>query len=161
MDIARRAGMDERTIRVFEWVGRWHDAGKRRDIWQRAAGNIDGSASVAKTESLNPRALDGYRHELGSLIDVEDTLPDDFTSDEKDLARHLIASHHGWARPHFPERAFDKRAYRVSQRVALETARRFARLQRQHGAWRLAYLESLFRSADAIVSSGTTEFANA
>ncbi len=161
VDIARRAGMSEGTIKVFEWAALWHDAGKRRDLWQRAAGNKDGSAPLAKTEFLNPRALDGYRHELGSLIDGEDNLPNDFTSDEKDLARHLIASHHGWARPHFPERAFDKQGYRVSRQIAIETARRFARLQRQHGAWRLAYLETLFRSADAIVSSGATEFANA
>jgi CRISPR-associated endonuclease/helicase Cas3 len=153
--------MDDRTVEVFDWAGRWHDAGKCRDIWQRAAGNTDGSAPLARTDALTPRALDGYRHELGSLIDAEDKLPDHFACGEKDLALHLIASHHGWARPHFPERAFDKQAYRVSERTALEAARRFARLQRQYGAWRLAYLETLFRSADAIVSSSATEFANA
>jgi CRISPR-associated endonuclease/helicase Cas3 len=160
-EVARRSGLDERTVAVFEWAANWHDAGKARDLWQRAAGNDKTNPPVAKTERLNPRVLDGFRHELGSLIDCQAGLPEYFTAEERDLALYLIGAHHGWGRPHFPERAFDKENYRESERLALESARRFGRLQRRYGAWHLAYIESLFRSADAIVSSSETEFANA
>jgi CRISPR-associated endonuclease/helicase Cas3 len=71
---------------------------------------------------------------------------------ERDLALHLIAAHHGWARPHFSEAAYDKLACIKSKSVALECPRRLGRLQRQYGAWIVAYLETIFRSADAIAS---------
>jgi len=156
-DLARRCGLDPSTVRVFEWAGRWHDAGKDRDIWQRAAGNRDFSRPVAKTARLKGRALDGYRHELGSLLDANSRLPSDFSENERDLALHLVAAHHGWGRPHFPDRAFDKIHYRDSGSAALESARRFGRMQQRYGAWGLAYLESMFRSADAIASANGPE----
>lgn len=162
--LARRAGLDERLVRAFEWAGRWHDAGKNRDIWQRAVCNTVGSPPLAKSDPskrFKPRLLDGYRHELGSLLDAEEQVPRELTPSERDLALHLVASHHGWARPHFPERTFDKVYYRRSEQASLECARRFGRLQRQYGAWRLAYLETLFRAADAIASASAPEFANA
>ena len=101
--------------------------------------------------------LDGYRHELGSLLDAIDQLPEDFTTEERDIALHLIAAHHGWARPHFPKRTFDKTNVHRSERAALEVARRFARLQRRYGPWGLAYLETVFHSADAIASANAPE----
>ena len=106
---------------------------------------------------MNVKKLDGYRHELGSLLDAVTELPLDFTQDERDLALHLIAAHHGWARPHFPKRTFDKSACRRSERAALECARRLGRLQQRYGAWELAYLEAIFRSADAIASADAPE----
>jgi len=155
--LARKLVGDERTVRVFEWAGQWHDSGKDRDIWQRAVGNSDRSRPVAKCARLNGRQLAGYRHELGSLLDAEEKAPEDFTEAERDLGLHLIAGHHGWGRPHFAEPAFDKEAFRRSERMALECARRFGRLQRIHGAWGLAYLEAIFRSADAIASASSPE----
>src|SRR5262249_5514824 len=101
--------------------------------------------------------LGGYRHELGSMLDAELQLPQDFVPEERDLALHLIAAHHGWARPHFADQAYDKTAYRSSERAALECARRFGRLHRCHGAWGLAYLEAIFRCADAIASADSSE----
>lgn len=156
-DLACRMGLGERAARVFEWAGRWHDAGKNRPIWQRAAGNGAGAPALAKSERLAGRRLGGYRHELGSVLDAESCVPAEFAGEERDLALHLIASHHGWARPHFPERAFDKEAYRRSANAALECARRFGRLQQRFGVWGLAYLEAVFRSADAIASAGAPE----
>jgi len=155
-DLAGRLGFDERAARVFEWAGQWHDAGKARDVWQRAAGNISGPP-LAKSLRLNVRMLGGYRHELGSLLDAESKLPSDFSEGERDLALHLVAAHHGWARPHFIARTFDKTGYRRSERAALDCARRFDRLQRRHGAWGLAYLEAIFRCADAIASANSPE----
>lgn len=156
-DLVRRLGFDERTALVFGWAGRWHDSGKARAIWQRAAGNSDGLQPRAKAERLNGRALDGYRHEFGSLLEAEPQLPPDFTDGERDLGLHLVAAHHGWGRPHFPDRAFDREACRRSRPAALDCARRFGRLQRQYGAWGLAYLEAVFRAADAIASANAPE----
>jgi CRISPR-associated endonuclease/helicase Cas3 len=63
-----------------------HDNGKWREIWQRAFGG-DMEKPIAKSKSpINPRLLDGYRHELGSLIDA---------GDSDDLVLHLIASPYG------------------------------------------------------------------
>lgn len=156
-DLARRLGVDEPNVRVFEWAGLWHDAGKAHLLWQQAAGNADLTQPLAKTVRLNGRRLAGYRHELGSLLDAECQLPADFTPAQRDLALHLVAAHHGWARPHFPTKTFDKDNYRRSERAALECARRFGRLQQRLGAWRLAYLEAVFRSADAIASASMPE----
>lgn len=68
---------------------------------------------------------------------------------------HLIAAHHGRARPHFPtEEAFDpERPLADADALATETPRRFARLQRKYGRWGLAYLESLLRAADWAASA--------
>jgi CRISPR-associated endonuclease/helicase Cas3 len=94
---------------------------------------------------------------LGSLLDAEPQLPADFNTAERDLALHLIATHHGWGRPHFTDRAYDRMAYYRSARGALEGLCRLGRLQRQYGVWHLAYLETIFRSADRIVSADGPE----
>ncbi len=67
---------------------------------------------------------------------------------------HLIAAHHGRARPHFPdgEDFDDNHRDDKALAVAAEVPRRFARLQRRYGRWGLAYLESLVRAADIMAS---------
>ena len=71
----------------------------------------------------------------------------------RDLILHLIAAHHGYARPHFPERAFDRNQPKpVNQRIAHDVMLRFNRLQRQYGWWQLAYLEAVLKAADAMAS---------
>lgn len=156
-ELARCLGFEERLVRVFEWAGQCHDLGKNRSVWQRAAGNFSQRQALAKSAQFNGRALGGYRHELGSLLDAEAGIPSDFTEEERDLALHLIAAHHGFARPHFPDVAYDKTAVKRSAIVAIEGARRFSRLQHAHGAWGLAYLETILRSADAMVSAASEE----
>lgn len=68
----------------------------------------------------------------------------EISDDLRQLARHLIAAHHGRARLHFPQdEAFDPaRSQAEADRLAAEVPRRFARLQRKYGRWGLAYLES-------------------
>jgi CRISPR-associated endonuclease/helicase Cas3 len=156
-DLARHLDFDERLIRVFEWAGKHHDLGKDRRIWQRAARNFNEGPALAKSACLDGHALGGYRHELGSLLDADAKVPTEFTEDERDLALHLIAAHHGFARPHFPKYAYDPSAVNRSAVAAIECARRFSRLQHLHGAWGLAYVETIFRSADAIVSAASEE----
>jgi CRISPR-associated endonuclease/helicase Cas3 len=156
-DLVLRLGLGDRLAHVFGWAAEWHDSGKDRPCWQRAAGNWNGRPALAKSSRFSGRMLGGYRHELGSVLDAQKQLRDDFSSEERDLALHLIATHHGWARPHFPAHSYDKAAYRSSERAALECTRRFGRLHRRHGAWGLAYLEAIFRCADAMASAGSSE----
>ena len=142
---------------ILAWSAKHHDLGKNRKIWQTVFGNGGYPEIVlAKSASsyINGRALSGFRHELASLIDAEPHLPPEWTNEQRDLALHLIGCHHGFARPHFPEKAVDRENVVKSQRIARETAPRFSRLQRDWGPWTLAYLESVLRAADAIASRG-------
>lgn len=139
-------------------AAKYHDLGKDRPLWQRSIGNTDPSCPLAKSGNrLPPVELTNYRHEFGSLLDVQDQ-PEfsQLSADKKDLLLHLIAAHHGRARPHFPaDEAFDpKRPQTEAETNAAEVPRRFARLQRRYGRWGLAYLESLLRAADRAASAG-------
>jgi CRISPR-associated endonuclease/helicase Cas3 len=144
-------------------AAKFHDLGKKRTVWQRSIGNPNPADWHAKS-GRNWKPFDicpDYRHEFGSLIDVErieecKVVLSKLGSDERDLVLHLIAAHHGRARPHFPlEETFDPSGKPVdSEAIATEVPRRFARLQRQFGRWGLAYLESLLRAADYAASAG-------
>ena len=141
---------------ALEAAGRWHDRGKDRRVWRLAAGVPAGGPALAKSRGGRLRAgpLGGYRHEFGSLVEAARALPADFP--ERDLALHLVAAHHGWARPSFPDRRqWDPDAPSAeNRRLAGEASERFARLQARHGPWRLAWLEALLKAADAWASSG-------
>lgn len=138
-------------------AARWHDLGKRRRLWQRSIGNTDPSKVLAKSDHARPpEDLSGYRHELGSLLDIV-TGEAEFqrqAEEVRDLILHLVAAHHGRARPHYPaEEVFDPERSEVEvAEVVREVPRRFARLQRRYGRWGLAYLESLVRAADYAAS---------
>ncbi|HEY7327579.1 MAG TPA: type I-U CRISPR-associated helicase/endonuclease Cas3 [Gemmataceae bacterium] len=139
-------------------AARWHDQGKRRAIWQRAIGNHDYPKIVlAKSGRGGPlQERIAYRHEFGSLIDIVKEPGFQAQSEEvQELVLHLIAAHHGRARPHFTtEEAFDPQAEEErSNRMAQQVSRRYARLQRSYGRWGLAWLESLVRAADAYASA--------
>jgi CRISPR-associated endonuclease/helicase Cas3 len=104
---------------------------------------------------MKPMEITNYRHEFGALIDVSG-LPEfhELSAYTKDLVLHLIAAHHGRARPHFPApEAFDHdHPESEANQVSLEVPRRFGRLQRKYGRWGLAYLESLLRASDIMAS---------
>ncbi|HEV8259694.1 MAG TPA: hypothetical protein VGQ19_02925, partial [Burkholderiales bacterium] len=78
---------------------------------------------------------------------------------EADLILHLIAAHHGRARPHFEFGAWDSERHTTVQNAeaAQEVLRRFGRLQQRFGRWGLAWLESLLRCADALGSRQALE----
>jgi CRISPR-associated endonuclease/helicase Cas3 len=104
---------------------------------------------------MRPALLNSYRHELGSLLDVARDQRDDLERlTLRDLTLHLIAAHHGRARPHFPaEELFDPgHPSEHIDRVARDVPDRFATLQRRFGRWGLAWLESIVRAADVIAS---------
>lgn len=158
--IAERLRIDQSLTRAIELAGAWHDLGKGRTVWQRGAGNHNDQVAVAKTlHGRAPENLNRYRHELGSLMDVcgETGLAREFehlTDDQRDLVLHLIAAHHGRARPHFPnDESHDPGSpAALVQTVLQEVPSRFARLQRRFGRWGLAFVESIVRAADALDS---------
>jgi CRISPR-associated endonuclease/helicase Cas3 len=136
-------------------AAQFHDLGKDRKRWQNGIGNGDYPMQIW-AKSGNRRATaerSSYRHEFGSLFDVanqEDFKELNDKPDFQDLVMHLIAAHHGRARPYFnKDETFDHN-YSDDKALSLaaEVPRRFARLQRKYGRWGLAYLESLVRAAD-------------
>lgn len=154
---AETLGLTDPEASALAMAARWHDLGKRRRIWQVSVRNTDYPRRVlAKSAgSMDPLYLTGFRHEFGSILDVA-ILPDFLAApaDVQQLVLHVIAAHHGRARPHFiADEAFDpERAADLAQTMAREVPRRFGRLQRKYGRWGLAYLESLVRAADALAS---------
>ena len=154
--IAKALGLTGPLVEALVFAGEWHDAGKSRCRWQRAAGVPAGSPALAKSRRGRFRAgwLGAFRHEFASTADAERALPDD--TPHRDLILHLIAAHHGWARPGFPgPDQWDPEASPAANRALAERiADRYARLSAEHGPWRLAWLEGLLKAADAWVSSG-------
>lgn len=132
-----------------------HDLGKARDLWQNAMrAPRDRRRPYAKTTAAaDPARLRigpyTYRHEFGSLRDVEanPAALADVPEELRELALHLIAAHHGYARPLIAP--VDPTATPAdSEARAAAAALRFARLQRDWGPWGLAWWEALLRAAD-------------
>ena len=132
-------------------AARQHDEGKRAPRWQRAFNAPRNGGPYAKTPGpLNRHALNGYRHEFQSLLDAEENGLDglDRSDPRFELALHMIAAHHGHARPAIGIDGCDRLPPTAAARRAYKIGRRFARLQRQWGPWGLAWWEALLRAAD-------------
>lgn len=158
-EVGEKLGLEDDIRRALVVAGQLHDLGKQERIWQRAARNPDNAPALAKSAlPMRPQVLGGFRHELASLRYAERQL-DSESAEIRDLALHLIAAHHGHARPCFEKKAYDRAHRKESERLALEAAQRFGRLQRRYGAWGLAYLEAVFKSADALASADSEEYA--
>lgn len=160
--IAQKLKLSELFDDALIFAAKWHDEGKKARVWQRFIGNSNDNATpLGKSANwCDPKKLSGYRHEFGSLLRIE--YPHRYQtdcvsttdSDAFDLAMHLIAAHHGHARPHFSNRFNKDFSEQEREATHIETIRRFSRLQRKYGRWGLAYLESLLRAADAAASAG-------
>jgi CRISPR-associated endonuclease/helicase Cas3 len=147
--LAKALGLDDRLADVVALAARLHDEGKRAARWQRAF-HAPKDGVYAKTEGpIDYRLLDGYRHELGSLLRVEnDGRILRLSEEHRDLVLHLIAAHHGFARPVIGRNGCEDRPPSVLEEKAAEIALRFARLQARWGPWGLAWWEALLRAAD-------------
>lgn len=171
---------------AVELAATWHDAGKLDERFQvllhrgdevaaaAAAAPLAKSASVPASPARRRTIRDAsglpqdFRHETLStqLVERFAALPED--GHLADLVLHLVASHHGHARP-FPPVALDpsppgisgslggrkivldagtRRAAVPPHRLHSGVADRFWRLVRRHGWWGLAYLEAILRLAD-------------
>jgi CRISPR-associated endonuclease/helicase Cas3 len=137
-------------------AARLHDEGKRAPRWQRAfkAPERWRHHPYAKTKGpVDFDLLDGYRHELGSLPYVEaDDAFKSLSTHEQDLVLHLIAAHHGFARPVIGTSGCDDAPPSIIEVRARAVALRFARLSARWGPWGLAWWEALLRAADQIAS---------
>ena len=147
--LAQRLGLPVAHADMLALAARLHDEGKRAKRWQRAF-NAAADGEYAKTRGpLNVALLDGYRHEFGSLpIAAKNAALADLPADLRDLALHLVASHHGFARPLIGTKGCEDLPPSALEELACEVARRFARLQKQWGPWGLAWWESLLRASD-------------
>lgn len=148
--IAERLLPVPETARSLVHAAGVHDLGKGRPGWQSRMGWGQHGEPMAKPDGHGHRPNpSGYRHEFGSLLDVAS--PPEAT----DLTLHLVAAHHGRARPFFePGAIFDPQHPDAFWRIqATAVPRRFASLQARFGRWGLAWLEALLRAAD-IAASG-------
>ena len=120
-----------------------HDDGKAAERWQRAF-SAEGTEVMGKTRGpVDLVLLAGYRHELGSVLRYRRT-----GAADEPLLLHLIAAHHGSARPVLGTDGVDDFDTLTVQRVAGEICDAFDVLQRRYGPWGLAWLETLVRAAD-------------
>jgi CRISPR-associated endonuclease/helicase Cas3 len=148
-EFAAKLSLPDQYVEMLCAAAFLHDEGKCSGRWQ-AAFNAPRDNVYAKTEGpINYALLDHYRHELGSVLAAKEherikALPHDL----KDLALHLIAAHHGFARPFIETRACDSAPPSVLEVEAGKIALRFSELQQRWGAWGLAWWESLLRSSD-------------
>jgi CRISPR-associated endonuclease/helicase Cas3 len=168
--IAHKSALASTAPTVAEVVAlaaHWHDRGKDRLGWQKAIGHPPTGSdwrpwAKSGRGGFDSTACGRYRHEFGSLREAEadSTIT---AHPERDLILHLIAAHHGWARPHFEPEQWDI-ADGVTEEentaVAADAMQRFARLQRRFGHWGLAWLEALMRAADYAATERLAESGN-
>ncbi|MYJ74410.1 MAG: hypothetical protein F4089_04590 [Gammaproteobacteria bacterium] len=109
----------------------------------------DGRPYAKTSGGGNPRLLEGYRHEFGSLLKAGEL---ELPRNTRDLILHLIAAHHGNARPTIPWAGCELGPPSLLESKAGDAAMRFARLQKRYGPWGLAWLEAIVRAADQSAS---------
>lgn len=172
---------------LFEQAGLWHDIGKLDPRFQamlrQSSPRTAVGAPLAKS-AKQPRTREeadelrevhryprGARHELLSVAVVESKCA---AAGADDLLLHLIATHHGSARPfalpveendtatEFAPKLFDTPFPRVSVKQDVtgwnaELPERFWRVVRKFGWWGAAYREAVFRLADHAQSAAEQE----
>ncbi len=156
--ICQRLGLSKTLTRVITTAARLHDEGKRAPRWQRAF-HAPTDAPYAKTQGpLNVHDLGRYRHEFGSLpYVVADSAFQELAEDERELVLHLVAAHHGHARPTIVIQGCDDAPPSMLEQRARQVGLRFLALQEHWGPWGLAWLEALLRSADQRASRRNQE----
>lgn len=148
-----------------------HDAWAQPTLWAKSA-RMPMTRAQRRAARVRSGMPEGFRHEMLSVQLAEgsaDQLP---TEDERDLVLHLIASHHGHARPFAPvvlddeqqavslaqlglavQLTAEQRAANPPHRLDSGLAERFWKLTRRFGWWGLAYLETVLRMADQRASA--------
>lgn len=189
--IAEALGLAVDLCDAVEAAARWHDLGKVEPRFQTMLCGGDSFEAMLVDEPLAKSGLDpadraafqrarvmsrlpaGARHEAWSAAFVRQHLanPTAGAAVDVDLVVHLVASHHGHARPWLPPVVDDhptevahvidagpggqenvKVTIHTGETVDFEHPARFARLNRRYGRWGLALLESIVRCADMTVS---------
>lgn len=150
-------GLDHDHAEMLAAAAFLHDEGKRATRWQQAF-HASGDGPYAKTVGRPDIALlDGYRHEFGSLPYAEaHARLKSLAPDLRELCLHMIAAHHGAARPLIRTTGAAEPPSRVAQR-ARDVALRYAALSKAWGPWGLAWWEALLRAADQQASRRNDE----
>ena len=149
-DLAIWLKLPDEEVKALVIAARLHDDGKAVEHWQNAMNAPQDGRPYAKTRGGgNWRLLEGYRHEFGSLLQAE---REDFPDSTRDLILHLIAAHHGNARPLVRSAGCENGPPSLLEPKAGEAALRFARLQKRYGPWGLAWREAILRAADQSAS---------
>lgn len=190
-DIAHALGLPAELSSAVETAARWHDLGKAEPRFQAMLCGGDPYEAMLVDEPLAKSGMNpvnrsayraarqrsglpsGARHEAWSAALVSEHLTEaaDAYSLDADLVVHLVASHHGYARPWLPavvdrrprdvevllvDSVTDATGTKVSvssgATVDFDHPARFARLNERYGRWGLALLESVVRCADMTVS---------
>ena len=172
--LARSLGFPDRIAADIGTAGRCHDIGKADPRWQDAItggdpeARLPGWAPLAKSPAgvrPNPRLFPPVRHEFVSAAMA--AADPDLSCHDRDLVLHLIASHHGYARP-LPAQLTDPAPVAVSYETAscntadlaaggefaAESSERFERLTRRYSYYGLAWMEAVLRMADWAASAG-------
>jgi len=163
----------------------WHDVGKLDERFQVVLRQGDELAAVAGEPLAKSKGIPAsparrraireasglpqdFRHEMLSLQLAERCAPLPEGRERADLLLHLIASHHGHARPFAPVSidpdppdirachgaqqvelsTHDRRSLRPAHAISSGIGERFWRLNRRYGWWGLAYLEAILRLGD-------------
>jgi CRISPR-associated endonuclease/helicase Cas3 len=182
-EFAGRCGLPEELIRDLEIAGQLHDFGKadpRMQMWLYGGSGLRAAANdyelIAKSKEMaanDKRAMEkaredagypkGTRHEFVSVALMDSASRAFDGVNDYELVRHLVGTHHGYARPFAPvvpdegiEVSVEDhggRTLTASSRHGLERldsgwVEQFWRLVRRYGPWGLAYLEALLRLAD-------------
>ncbi len=174
--------LDTDAAPLLQAAARWHDAGKLDPRFQALlrAGLPDPDRPLAKspaqrrsreeTRRIREAAglQEGFRHEMLSLQLAERFAASALPPEDRDLLLHLIASHHGHARPFAPvcedpeplalvgqlgegtiSLSADERCGLIPpHRLDSGVSDRFWRLVRRFSWWGLAYREAILRLAD-------------
>lgn len=182
-EFATRLGIPDELCKVVVDAARWHDIGKVDPRFQAMLWGGDTVAAELADEPLAKSGMPpgdheqfrrarhlsrmprGARHEAWSQVLVEMAMDERGYVGDRELLAHLVASHHGHARPLLPpvddpsshelEGVIDGTLVRVGlpKQVPVSDADRFARLNARYGRWGLAFLETIVRCADMTVSS--------
>ena len=178
------ACLGDNAAPVTKAAGDWHDTGKLDPRFQdmlRANAPADDNAEPLAKSPDKPRSReqakviretsglpDDFRHEMFSTQLAEQFCKSKLSPEDRELLLHLIASHHGHARPFAPVcedeqppaieghldpgnlnlSAEERRALTAPHHLDSGVADRFWSLTRRHGWWGLAYREAILRLAD-------------
>lgn len=187
--VARRLGLRDDVAASVELAARWHDLGKVEPRFQAMLHGGDRFAALASQAAGAPLAKSGMpasdrrarreaarrsgyprggRHEELSAVLTQARLATGNghpAEVDEDLVVHLVASHHGRARPLLPPITDGMRASTVLDpelgevevpRATVDWSHpdRFVELNARYGSWGLGLLESIVRLADIACSAG-------
>lgn len=175
--------LPQKFLKTMRDAAFWHDAGKMDERFQLMlhggdelclestilAKSLDIPMSPQRREQLQRRIglPNRFRHEMLS-VHLAEHFSELVSEADFDLVMHLVASHHGYARPFAPvceDSEFteisgqlgdckiqvsieERQQWPLLHRVDSKIAERFWLLTRRYGWWGLAYLEAVLRLAD-------------